>query len=130
MILRASDQILDRNARVIRRNVALLDAFVTRHSDLFEWVRPSAGAIAFLKFTGPLTSEQLGAELAEVGVGIKPSYCFGDDGDSDEGWFRVGYGEERGFPEALGALSTFVDERRERWTLQRAEHEPPGLSKL
>ena len=29
-------------------NVKLLDDFVTRNADLFEWVRPKAGAIAFI----------------------------------------------------------------------------------
>ena len=44
-------------------------------SELFEWVRPKAGATAFIRFTGPLTSEELGAALTAAGIGIKPAYA-------------------------------------------------------
>jgi hypothetical protein len=53
---------------ITARNRALFD------SGLFEWVRPKAGAVAFIKFKGPLTSEQLGEALAAEGVSIKPAY--------------------------------------------------------
>jgi hypothetical protein len=38
-----------------------------------------AGAIAFIRFLGPLTSEELGEELAQAGISIKPAYCFTDN---------------------------------------------------
>jgi hypothetical protein len=47
-------------------NLALLDEFIARYSELFEWVRPKAGAIAFIKFRGPMTSEDFGAQLATL----------------------------------------------------------------
>ena len=43
MALRASDAILQRNMAIIRSNLKLLDSFIARHADLFEWVRPTAG---------------------------------------------------------------------------------------
>ena len=49
MALRASDAILEKNLAIIRRNLALLDEFMGRYSELFEWIRPKAGAIAFIK---------------------------------------------------------------------------------
>jgi len=36
-------------------------------------VRPTAGAVASIRFKGPLTSQALGAQLAEAGIGIKPN---------------------------------------------------------
>ena len=57
MALRASDLILARNMAIIRSNLTLLDAFVAGHADLFEWVRPIAGAVAFIHFKGPLSSQ-------------------------------------------------------------------------
>merc|ERR1719188_2206329 len=40
MTFRASDAILDRNLRIIRHNRGLLQGFMDRHRDLFEWVPP------------------------------------------------------------------------------------------
>lgn len=114
MVLRASDAILAKNMAIIRRNMALLDAFVARYADLFEWVRPKAGAIAFLRFRGPWTSEVLGARLAAAGIGIKPAYCFTDVVTPGNDFFRVGYGETT-LPAALEALTAFVEAHKGAW---------------
>ena len=115
MVLRASDAILDKNLRIIRRNLALLEAFMGKHREFFTWVKPRAGAIASIRFLGPLTSNELGAELAaEAGIGIKPAYCFTDVVAPERDYFRVGYGEEV-FPAALEALDAFVEERIPIW---------------
>ena len=44
MVLRASDAILEKNLAIIRENVALVDAFVAKYADHFEWVRPQRPA--------------------------------------------------------------------------------------
>lgn len=115
MTLRASDKILEKNLTIIRHNLALLDVFFQDYADLFGWVHPKAGAIAFVKFKGPLTSEELGAQLAKAGISIKPAYVF-DDSDSDDyrDYFRIGYGEEI-MPQALDALRGFVEDHKEVW---------------
>lgn len=118
MVLRASDALLAKNMAIIRRNRALLAAFVARHAALFEWVPPTAGAIAFLRFKGPLSSQELGAQLAEAGIGFKPAYCFTDFVTPETDYFRVGYGEEV-FPEALVALEAFVERHRGAWARSR-----------
>eukprot|EP00931_Biecheleriopsis_adriatica_P016082 TRINITY_DN11979_c0_g1_i2.p1 TRINITY_DN11979_c0_g1~~TRINITY_DN11979_c0_g1_i2.p1 ORF type:complete len:407 (+),score=64.32 TRINITY_DN11979_c0_g1_i2:45-1223(+) len=79
MVLRASDVILKKNIDIILHNKSLLESFVAKYNDLFEWVKPDAGAIAFVKFKGPLSSSELGEELAGAGISIKPAYCFADD---------------------------------------------------
>tara|TARA_B110000208_G_scaffold159159_1_gene193665 strand:- start:690 stop:1730 length:1041 start_codon:yes stop_codon:yes gene_type:complete len=73
MVLRASDEILKIRRRFIRSNFELLHSFMVRYAKFFSWVQPKAGAIAFVKFNGPLTTEELGYELAEVGISIKPA---------------------------------------------------------
>lgn len=112
MVLRSSDWILDRNIRIIRKNKELLGQFMAKHADLFTWVPPRAGAIAAIRFLGPLSSAELGAELATEGIGIKPSYCFADKISDEKDYFRVGFGEEK-FPAALEALEAFVEKRKE-----------------
>jgi len=114
MVLRASEEILQRNLTIIRRNLALLDDFLTANEELFEWVRPTAGAIAFVRFKGPLSSEELGAQLAQAGISIKPAYVFTKDLRHYGDYFRIGFGED-GMPAALGALAEFVEERRGAW---------------
>eukprot|EP00322_Chrysochromulina_rotalis_P018361 CAMPEP_0115849536 /NCGR_PEP_ID=MMETSP0287-20121206/11501_1 /TAXON_ID=412157 /ORGANISM="Chrysochromulina rotalis, Strain UIO044" /LENGTH=398 /DNA_ID=CAMNT_0003303509 /DNA_START=1 /DNA_END=1197 /DNA_ORIENTATION=+ len=114
MVLRASDVILEKNLRIIRRNFRLLESFMSDYSDLFEWVRPQAGAVAFIRFKGPLTSNELGEQLAKAGIGIKPAYCFTDVVTDENDYFRVGYGEEK-MPRALKAFADFVEQHRSAW---------------
>ena len=85
-----------------------------RYKLLFGWVRPQAGAIAFLRFKGPLTSTQLGDALAKAGISIKPAYVFTDTVTGENDYFRVGFGEEK-MPGALAALAAFVEEHKAGW---------------
>ena len=114
MVLRASDRILEKNMAIIRHNLMLLERFVQLFDDLFEWVRPKAGATAFIGFKGPLSSNEFGEQLAAAGIGIKPAYCFTNVVTAENDFFRVGYGEEK-FPGALDALVAFVEERKWAW---------------
>jgi len=114
MTLRASDIILEKRLNIIRRNLVLLDQFIEDYGDLFEWVRPKAGAIAFVKFKGPLKSDELGEQLAKSGISIKPAYVFTGDYTTHQDYFRIGYGEEI-MPRALTALIEFVEENKQAW---------------
>ena len=114
MTLRASDQILARNLKIIRSNIKLLDQFIEKYSNFFEWIRPNAGAICYMKFKGPLSSAELGTELGKAGISIKPSYVFSADSTYDSDYFRVGFGEKK-MPKALEALTQFVEENKHMW---------------
>jgi aspartate/methionine/tyrosine aminotransferase len=114
MTLRASDIILEKRLNIIRRNLVLLDQFIEDYGDLFEWVRPNAGAIAFVKFKGPLKSDELGEQLAKSGISIKPAYVFTGDYTTHQQYFRIGYGEEI-MPRALTALIEFVEKNKQAW---------------
>ena len=114
MVLRASDAILERNLAIIRQNLLLWDGFMQRYEEWFDWVRPTAGAIGFVRFKGPMTSAELGEQLAaEKQLSMKPSYCFTAN-QEDLGYFRVGFGESK-MPKALGVLIAFVEEHQEAW---------------
>ena len=116
MTLRASDIILDRNMKIIKHNMRLLDQFFDEYSDLFEWVRPKAGAVGYVKFKGPLSTDELGALLAASGISIKPAYVFSQDDNDCDDYFRIGYGEEK-MPKALEALIAFVDKHKKEWPI-------------
>lgn len=115
MVLRASDTILKDRLATIRTNKALLEEVIEeKYSDLFEWERPNAGAVAFVKFKGPLTTLELGNLLGQRGISIKPAYCFSDHVTSDIDYFRVGFGERK-MPEALDAFVSVVEEFKDAW---------------
>ena len=114
MTLRASDIILKKNLGIILHNLALLDAFFEAYTDLFEWVRPKAGAIGFVKFKGPFSAEELGEQLAKAGISIKPAYVFSKDSKDYDQYFRIGFGESI-MPEALNALIGFVENHKTEW---------------
>jgi len=114
MTLRASDTILKKNLTIIKKNLQLLDTFIEKYSDLFEWVRPTASTVGFVKFKGPLTSEELGEQLAQAGVSIKPAYAFMDDVSEYKDYFRISFGESV-MPRTLQALTDFVEQRKCAW---------------
>ena len=114
MTLRASNIILAKNLQIIDNNLRLLDQFMDKYADLFEWVRPTASPVGFVKFKGPLSSEQLGEQFARGGISVKPAYAFSDDVSEDNDYFRIGFGE-RVIPEALDALTQFVEKNKDTW---------------
>jgi aspartate/methionine/tyrosine aminotransferase len=116
MVLGASDIILKDRISIIHKNKELLHDFIeNRYCQWFSWQQPNAGAIAFVKFKGPWTSAELGQQLANAGISIKPAYCFTDEMTPDiESYFRVGFGERK-MPLALEKLAEFVETHQQSW---------------
>ncbi|MDA9553919.1 pyridoxal phosphate-dependent aminotransferase [Emcibacteraceae bacterium] len=113
MVVRASNQIIERNMNIIKDNLKLLDVFFDENNDLFEWMKPEAGGTGFVKFKGPITSDELAKELLEEGILVFPSYIF-DCEDNLKQYFRIGFSRKI-MPAALDAFKKFVDERRAQW---------------
>lgn len=89
--LKKSGEIIERNLWIIRRNLELLDSFFERHDDLFEWVRPVAGSIGFVRLKTGESAEKFCRKIVEEsGVLLLPSsvYEFGDS------HFRIGFGRK------------------------------------
>ena len=116
MTLRASDIILKKNLHIIQENLQLLDQFMNQYSDFFEWVRPTASAVGFVRFKGPLSSDELGELLAEDGISVKPTYAFTDDANEYNDYFRIGFGEKV-MPTSIQALARFVEKNKSNWCL-------------
>jgi aspartate/methionine/tyrosine aminotransferase len=114
MTLRASDAILKKNMAIIQQNLKLIDQFMNKYSDFFEWVRPTASPVGYVKFKGPLSSDQLGEQLAQAGISMKPAYAFSEDACEYGDYFRIGFGEKV-IPEALDALVQFVEKNKSSW---------------
>ena len=69
---------VDRAKRRIRTNLALLSEWVDGHRALVSWVSAVAGHTAFLRFTAPLSAEELCTRLLrDTGVLVGPGDYFG-----------------------------------------------------
>jgi aspartate/methionine/tyrosine aminotransferase len=103
--LRAGDPLLARNLDIVKRNVDLARDYLGGHPELFRWLPPQAGSVAFPAWTGPGSVERLcQAALDQEGLLVVPGPIFDYAGPH----FRVGLGR-RNFPEALAALARVVE---------------------
>ncbi|WP_321793779.1 aminotransferase class I/II-fold pyridoxal phosphate-dependent enzyme [Caballeronia sp. J97] len=102
--VRHTDALIERNVSIVRRNLRLLDGFFARHAARFEWHRPRAGTIGFVRLKHA-SAEQFCAELLErTGVLLLPSTLV-DHGDAH---VRLGFGR-RNMPDVLAILEAYLD---------------------
>lgn len=105
--LRAKDEVLVRNLRVVLDNLPLADEFFERWRGTFEWARPRVGCIGFPRLLPDVPAEGFAAELVdEEGVMLLPGSVYGHPGNH----FRLGFGRHN-FPEALERLDRFAQGR-------------------
>jgi aspartate/methionine/tyrosine aminotransferase len=103
--LRGRETILATQQDRVSRNLAHLDAFMTRFSDRFNWQRPRAGSICFPRLAGIDSSYAFCQMLlAETGIMLAPSpaFLYGDQ------HVRIGYGRED-LPQVLALFGDYLD---------------------
>jgi aspartate/methionine/tyrosine aminotransferase len=102
--LRKKDQIIDRNLNIIQTNLKLLDDFFDRNYDKFNWLKPSAGTVAFVQTKFETNIEDFCSNLIkEKGVLLMPGTMF----DYGHHYFRIGFGKKT-LPEALTLFEDFT----------------------
>jgi aspartate/methionine/tyrosine aminotransferase len=102
--LRAREEILARNLRLVVDNLPHADAFFEKWRGSFEWARPRVGCIGFPRLVADVPVEQFAAQLLEdEGVMLLPGTVYKHAGNH----FRLGFGR-RNFPEALERLDRFA----------------------
>jgi aspartate/methionine/tyrosine aminotransferase len=80
--------VLDRTRTIVRRQLPRLEEWIASHGDLFSYVPPSAGAIAYVEYDLPIGSTDLIERIrTEASVLLVPGDMFG----LDRG-IRLGYG--------------------------------------
>jgi len=107
LALRNRDKIIKRNLNIINNNLNLLDNFFNKYKEIFQWIRPKAGSIAFPRMIIINSVEAFCLDLIkDKGVLLMPSthYNFGDH------HFRIGFGRKNMF-EALKKLEEYVKEK-------------------
>jgi aspartate/methionine/tyrosine aminotransferase len=84
------DSILARTRGILGRNLPMLEEWIGSHGDLFDYVRPVAGAIAYLKYDLPIRSAALIDRIRqEQSVLLVP----GDQLGMGK-YVRIGYGSD------------------------------------
>ncbi|SAK71695.1 transaminase [Caballeronia hypogeia] len=101
--VRHTEALLERNTSIARANLRLLDDFFARHSDRFEWHRPRAGTIGFVRLKHAHAARFCAELLEGTGVLLLPSMLV-DHGDAH---VRLGFGR-RNMPEVLAILEAYL----------------------
>lgn len=84
--LQNKEKILDRNLKIVRENLELLDEWV-KNEPLISYVKPKGGTTAFLKYDIDMPSVELCEKLLEeTGVMLVPGSAL-----DVEGFLRIGY---------------------------------------
>lgn len=84
-------QVLNRNRKILRENLGVLTEWVENHANLFRFVPPQAGGLAFLRYSMVMNSTEFSTKLREEkSVFVVAGDCFGMDG-----YVRIGIGSER-----------------------------------
>ncbi|HEX9975226.1 MAG TPA: aminotransferase class I/II-fold pyridoxal phosphate-dependent enzyme, partial [bacterium] len=101
------EHILERTRSIIRGNFVILDAWLKSHEEIFEWVPPVAGAIAFIKYHLKINSLDFVTQLREKkSVLIVPGSHF-----LMENYLRIGFGSPADYlRNALDRVSEFLKE--------------------
>jgi len=103
--LRAKATILKRNRTIMMDNLHLLEDFFKRYSNLFRWIRPESGTMAFPELLLPVSVDQFTEQLVQKsGVLIMPGTVFDVPGN----YFRIGFGRQS-MPAALEHFETFLN---------------------
>ena len=95
----------NRSLGIIRKNLAVLESFASRHAGWFLWQAPKAGSIAFpeLKIKGSVT--ELCQDLFQAtGIMLLPHSVY----DFNRPHVRFGFGRSN-FSEALGAFEKYIE---------------------
>ena len=104
--LKNKDHILERNNKVVKDNLALLEDFFHHYQDLFSWVKPQGGCVGFVCFKNPESVEAFCTRLVqEKGVLLLPESVYNDSLNH----FRIGFGRKN-MPQALEQLEEFLKE--------------------
>lgn len=92
--LKARTEILHRNRQLLASNLAIIECFFDRHTDLFGWYRPDAACVAYPCYKGSEGVDRWPTGLVErTGVLLLPSSIYKSElTQTPNDRFRIGYG--------------------------------------
>ena len=111
--LKARHKILERNRKVVRDNMAVLNALFADYAHLFDWREPDGGCVGFIRYKGVEGVEEFTRRLVEEsGVLFLPSSIYRSElGPVPGDCLRVGFGR-RHVPAGVAALREWLERNR------------------
>ena len=101
--MRNRKKLAKRNLGIIKDNLSVMDDFFSRHADMFSWVRPQAGSMAFPRYLGRDVEKFCDELVKKAGVLLLPSTMY----DYSNNHFRLGLGRKI-LPQAMERLEEFL----------------------
>jgi aspartate/methionine/tyrosine aminotransferase len=101
--IRNRQKLVTRNLNIIRENLSAMDEFFARHADLFSWVRPRAGSMAFPCYLVGDVELFCDKVVREAGVLLLPGSVY----DVADNHFRLGLGRKN-LPQAVYRLDEYL----------------------
>jgi aspartate/methionine/tyrosine aminotransferase len=103
LALRHGEELVERSRQLILANLPLLDAFLERREDLFEWIRPTAGPIGFPRAKGDFDVQAWCEQTAaEANVLLLPGAVY-----EQPRHVRLGFGRAN-LPQAVERLDAYL----------------------
>jgi len=104
LALRHREVLVQRNREIVLRNLPLLASFLRQRSNLFEWVKPNASPIGFVRFKPQCDVLSFCEEAVnKAGVLLLPGTVY-----DQPRHIRFGYGRKN-MPEALAQFGAYLD---------------------
>jgi len=104
--IRNREVLAGRSIGIIKRNLAVIGDFFSRHPSLFSWIRPQAGSMGFPKLLRGDIEEFCDEVVREAGVLLLPGTMYEDTGNH----FRVGLGR-KSLPHAVERFESYLNKR-------------------
>jgi len=101
--LRYRTKLAERNLGMIRNNLAIIDDLFARYSNLFSWIPPQGGSMAFPRLLKGDVEEFCDTLVKKAGVLLLPGSVY----DDARNHFRLGLGRKN-LPQAVDRLEEFL----------------------
>jgi len=96
-------KLVERNVGIIKHNLTIIDDLFARYPELFSWVRPQAGSMAFPRLLKGNVEEFCDTLVKRAGVLLLPGSVYDDSFNH----FRLGLGRKN-LPQAVEKLKEFL----------------------
>ena len=103
LAMRNRVKLAQRNLGIIKDNLAVVDNFFNRHADLFTWIRPQAGSMAFPRLLQGDVEEFCDQLVKKAGVLLLPGSVYNDSHNH----FRLGLGRKN-LPAGVERLEMYL----------------------
>jgi aspartate/methionine/tyrosine aminotransferase len=101
--MRNRAKLVERNVGIIKSNLTVIDDLFARYPDLFSWVRPQAGSMAFPRLRKGDVDQFCDRLVQNAGVLLLPGSLYEDSRNH----FRLGLGRKN-LPQAVQKLEEFL----------------------